>query len=447
MPAHCFHSAKIRFVVILHFCLLCAMSSLTRVPAQDGGESTLGEGYVLIAPIGDSGAHLVNAKREIVHTWDCKGGAGNATYLLPDGSLLRTGKAQSNVFNARGGSGGVIKKISWDGEITWEYKVSDDQYHSHHDVEPLPNGNILVIAWEYHSKEDSINAGRDPKTISGDSIWPETILEIKPKGKSAAEIVWKWRLWDHLVQQHDKTKANYGNVADHPELVDFNYGIRRGGGDWIHMNAVDYNAELDQIALSARWFDEVWIIDHGTTTEEAASHEGGRYGKGGDLLYRWGNPEAYFAGFSTDRKFFAQHDVRWIEKGCPGEGHLMLFNNGDRRVGREYSSVDEFQPPLQKDGSYKLSDIDPFGPATFAWSYSDPENFVSDRISGAQRLKSGNTLICSGSQGWVFEVTPKGERVWEFDLSMLPSTPRGEAGLFRAPYCAADFPGLARLKK
>ena len=67
------------------------------------------------------------------------------------------------------------------------------------------------------------------------------------------------------------------------------------------MNSVAYHPELDQIVLSVLGFSEIWIIDHGTTTAEAAGHTGGRSGKGGDLLYRWGNPRAYRAGSAVDQ--------------------------------------------------------------------------------------------------------------------------------------------------
>jgi hypothetical protein len=407
-------------------------------------ESSLGEGCVLVAPIADQNAYLINAKKEIVHTWPCGGGAGNATYLLKDGSLLRTGKIPNQVFNARGGPGGSIKKIAWDGTLLWDYTVSDETKLAHHDVEPMPNGNILVIAWEYRSRADAIAAGRDPKTLADDALWPEMILEINPVGKTDGEVVWEWRLWDHLIQQFDDSKSNYGSVPDHPELVDINYGVRRGGSDWIHMNSIDYNAELDQIALSARWFDEVWIIDHSTTKQESAGHTGGNCSKGGDLVYRWGNPESYFGGFPADRQLFAQHDARWIDNGLPGAGNLLLFNNGDPRSGRAHSSVDELVPPLKEDGTYELSKTAAFAPKAFVWSYSDPDKFASERISGAQRLPSGNTLICSGQNGWVFEVTPEGQRVWEFQLSELGTDGRRGGGLFRAPYYKADFSALLK---
>jgi hypothetical protein len=81
------------------------------------------------------------------------------------------------------------------------------------------------------------------------------------------------------------------------------------------VNSVSYNAKLDQILISVRSFNEFWIIDHSVTTKEAAGHTGGRSGKGGDLLYRWGNPSAYRAGKTSDQKLFAQHDAHWIPEG------------------------------------------------------------------------------------------------------------------------------------
>ncbi|MCR9202188.1 MAG: aryl-sulfate sulfotransferase [Planctomycetaceae bacterium] len=417
---------RIRVASWLAVCCVCGLAS-----ADEG----IGGGHVLIAPMGDPMAYLIDADGQVVHQWDCQEGPANATYLLEDGSLLRTAKAQSRVFNARGGAGGRVKKISWDGELLWDYTLSNNEIHHHHDVEPMPNGNVLAIVWERHTFAEAVAAGRDPNTMSADALWTETILELKPKGRNDAEVVWKWRLWDHLVQQFDKSKDNFARVPDHPELVDINYGIRRGGSDWIHMNSVDYNAELDQIALSARWFDEAWIIDHSTTTGEAAGHAGGKSGKGGDLLYRWGNPEAYYGGFPFDRQFFAQHDVRWIDEGRPGAGNFLLFNNGDQ-FNRPYSSVDEFASPVTKEGSYPLSDRAPYEPQAFRWSYSDEGVFRSDRISGAQRLPNGNTLICCGESGWVFAVTPEKKRVWEFRTSSLPGNRRG-GSLFRAPWHAA----------
>ena len=129
-----------------------------------------------------------------------------------------------------------------------------------------------------------------------------------------------------------------------------------------------YNSDLDQIALSCKNMNEVYIIDHSTTTEEAAGHTSGNTGKGGDILYRWGNPQVYKKGLSSDQQLFAQHDVQWIETGHPDEGKLIVFNNGNGRY-PAYSSVDIIEPP-KDNGSYVLQPNGTFGPLTPSWSWN-----------------------------------------------------------------------------
>ena len=186
--------------------------------------------------------------------------------------------------------------------------------------------------------------------------------------------------------------------------------------DWTHFNAVAYNPDLDQILVSVHAFSEIWVIDHSTTTAEAASHKGGRSGKGGDLLYRWGNPRAYRNGSKTEQQLFNQHNAHWIAPGLPGEGHVLVFNNGSGRPGGQYSSVDEIVLPVDSQGQYTHPRRGPYGPDKPVWSYSAPKksDFYSFFISGAQRLPNGNTLICTGASGMVFEVTPEKEVVWKY---------------------------------
>lgn len=168
--------------------------------------------------------------------------------------------------------------------------------------------------------------------------------------------------------------------------------------------------------MSVYAFGEFWILDHSTTIAEAASHSGGRSGKGGDLLYRWGNPHAYRAGTKADQKLFHQHNAHWIAKGLPGEGHLLLFNNGSGRPGENYSSVDELVLPVDSQGRYICKAENTYGPDKPVWSYTAPKKteFYSSFISGTQRLANGNTLICSGANGTIFEVTPNKEIVWKY---------------------------------
>ena len=431
--------------------LICCCSLVT---AQDSGvrlkTDQASPGYTLIAPFGGQDTFLIDLDGKVVHSWTTERRPSQAAYLLEDGSLLRTAKIPSEVFNIPGGPAGGIQKFDWDGNLTWDYQVADDLKLAHHDIEPMPNGNVLVVAWEVKTREEAIAAGRKPELIGDGGVWPEAVFEIQPAGLNGGKIVWEWHLWDHLVQNHDRSKANFGDPALHPELVDLNY-VERPIADWIHTNSVDYNPKLDQIMLCGRTFDEIWIIDHGTTTEEAAGHTGGRYGKGGDLLYRWGNPFAWYAGTPADQVLFGQHDPHWIPNDLPGAGDVLIFNNGSDRDQRAFSSVDQIQLPLKDDGSYELPEDGPYGPAGFEWRYGDPGNFYSTRVSGAQRLPNGNTLICSGEQARVFEVTTDGEVVWDFQNYLgatapgrdrRPPPPQNARSAFDAPPSDGLPPGV-----
>ncbi|MEZ6121702.1 MAG: aryl-sulfate sulfotransferase [Planctomycetaceae bacterium] len=408
-------------------------------------------GYTLIAPFGGQQTFLIDLDGNVVHRWTTDRKPSQAAYLLDDGCLLRTARIPNRTFDIPGGPAGGIQKFSWDGELLWDYIVADDNRLAHHDIEPLPNGNVLVVAWERKTREQALAAGRRPDTIDGDDVWSEMVLEIRPRGLNGGEVVWEWHLWDHVIQDTDESKPRYGQPAQHPERVDLNY-IERPHADWIHMNSVDYNPQLDQILLCGRTFDEIWIIDHGTTSEEAAGHSGGRCHKGGDLLYRWGNPFAYFAGSPFDQVLFGQHDPHWIPEGLPGAGNILIFNNGSERDQRAWSSVDELTPPVTDDGNYVLPKDQPYGPNQLTWRYKDEARLYSPRVSGAQRLPNGNTLICSGETGHVFEVTREGRTVWDYrnQLGTEPSSenrpgPGGSlagAAMFRATRYPPNHPAF-----
>jgi len=373
------------------------------------------EQYNLFSPLNSKITYLMDNDEHIVHTWESDYKPGNSVYLQPDGSIMRTGNVRNSRFSA-GGAGGAIQQISWDDQIVWDFTYSSDQYLQHHDIEILPNGNILMIVWELKSQEECIQAGREPSLVSSTGLWVDSVIEVKPTGATSADIAWEWHLWDHLIQSEDSSKDNFGQIAEHPELVNFNYS-QNSQEDWTHINSIDYNESLDQIVLSVHNFSEIWIIDHSTTQEEASTHSGGASLKGGDLLFRWGNPQTFDRGLSTDQQLFVQHDAEWIPEGYPGSGNILIFNNGARRPGGNYSSVEEIVPPLKGDGSYALLADLPYGPEQPTWSYSaeDSFSFFATNISGSQRLVNGNTLICDGPAGHFFEVTSDFETVWEYE--------------------------------
>jgi Arylsulfotransferase (ASST) len=405
-------------------------------PGPDGaspdGQAAAGD-YLLFAPMSSTTTYLMDRDGQIVHTWASSSRPGLSVYLLDDGHLLRTESIPSTVFGA-GGSAGRVTEYDWDGVVVWQHDYADSTHWSHHDVARLPNGHVLMIAWEAISDDDAIAAGRDPTTLPATGeLWADHVVEIDP---ATDQIVWQWHAWDHTIQDRDPSASGYGVVADHPELIDLGYGAR-AQNDWLHVNAIDYDAALDEIALSAHNPGELWVIDHATTTAEAAGHQGGARGHGGDLLYRWGNPAAYGAGTAADQQLFAQHDVHWIPAGRPGTGDLLAFDNGVTGA-RPYSTVVEVAPPIAGDGSYGGA-VGGYGPAAPAWTYTadPPDSMFAQNLSGAQRLPDGDTLICVGTEGRFVEVRPDGAVVWTFTY------PPAMKNVFRVTSIPADAPALA----
>jgi len=370
------------------------------------------DGQILFTPMWSTTTYLIDNAGMVNHTWSSSFFPGVAVWWLGDGTILRT--IRVGVGPGGGGAGGGVQKILWDGTVVWDFRYNTDGHLSHHDVKSLPNGNVLLIAWETKTRTEAIAAGRNPNYVSSLGLMPDHVIEVQPTGPTSGTIVWEWHVWDHLIQDYDSSKENYGVVEDHPELVDINY-VTSSQQDLMHTNSIDYNEKFDQILISVRNFNEIWVIDHSTTTEEAAGHTGGNSSKGGDLLYRWGNPIAYDAGTSDDQKLFAQHDATWIDDGYPGEGDILIFNNGVNRPGSHYSTVDEIVPPVDEYGEYFLELGSAYGPEAQTWIYiaNPPTSFYSSSLSGAQRLADGDTLICNGETGKLFEVTPEGSTVWQ----------------------------------
>jgi hypothetical protein len=447
------------------------------------------QGYTLVAPVKSTRTHLIDMQGKVVRTWESDSTPALGTSLLENGHLLRAELLQGAPGTDGPGAGGRVREFTWEGELVWDFKLTTDKQLPHHDITRLPNGNVLMIVWDRKTIPEAIAAGRKPDLVDRRLFLLDCLLEVKPTGKTTGEVVWEWHLWDHLVQDHDPSKANYGKVAEHPELVDFNYyenpiGVianQKGGvdklrslgyvgsgmptnlprinPDWSHLNGVAYNAELDQIVVISLPFNEFWIIDHSTTKAEAAGHKGGRGGKGGDLLYRWGNPRTHRAGTKAEQRLFAPHSAHWIPPGLPGAGHMLVFNNGSARPDGNYSSVEELSLPVDGNGGYARSSASTFGPSQLIWSYTAPKksDFYSMLLSGAQRLPNGNTLICSGSNGTLFELTPEEEVVWKYINPIRggygpPRSKQGGDGqfgpvgggsMFRADRYGRDYAGLA----
>jgi hypothetical protein len=401
-------------------------------------------------------AYLINNCGEVVNEWNSAYLPGNSVYLLPNGNLLRAGRLDDGSSNIGfGGQGGIVELFDWDGNIIWSFTYSSNQFRQHHDAHPLPNGNVLILAATVVSGQDAIDMGRDPALLPDGELYNQQIIEVEPVlGTTTGNIVWEWNIFDHLIQDFDNTKQNFGVVADHPEKLDINFiNNGSGGNNWLHVNSIQYNEERDQITISSRRVSEIYVIDHSTTTAEAATGSGGTYGRGGDLLYRWGNPQAYRQGTEADRTLFGQHTPYFIPSGLPNEGKIILFNNGFQRS-PEFSQVDIISPPETSLGVFDYTPGTAYGPLTSDYTYSepgsDPSDFYSVIVSNAQQLPNGNILVCEGNKGYFFELDSNDNKVWEYvnPINNIngTSTPQNDNATgnltFRALKYGIDYPAF-----
>jgi hypothetical protein len=286
----------------------------------------------------------------------------------------------------------------------------------------MPNGNVLVISYERRTATEVTAAGG----TSAIEMWPDKIVEIEPTGATTGNVVWEWKAWDHIMQDKDSTKPNYVKTAemvDHPQSLNINYKQTK---DWMHMNGVDYNSILDQVAFSSHNLNEWYIIDHSTTTAEAASHAGGNSGKGGDILYRWGNPAAY--GAPGTAILNVTHDAHWIREGIPNSGRLSGFNN--KGVSASQSAIDQIATP-NNGYLYTKTAGQAYGPATY--DYRHPVNGYSSNMGNSYELPNGNLLVSVATAGKIYEINAAGTQLWSKSVSSPQAFKYDSCYIFNTP--------------
>jgi hypothetical protein len=383
------------------------------------------DGYALYNSQNSSTAYLIDAEGDIAHSWSCPSNANYAMALKPNGNIVRGAVNNGNQITGAA-VGGMIQELDYDGDIVWEFTYSNANVVSHHDIALMPNGNVLLIAWEIIEEEDLAAIGLDDaedKKVSH-------IVEVQQNG-TGGEVVWEWHIADHFVQDEDDTLPNYGVVSENPQLLNINIatdgqgggpGGPGGGGatDWFHVNGIDYNATLDQIVFSSRFLNEIFIIDHSTTTEQAATHEGGNSGMGGDILYRWGKPANYDT--AGDQVITGPvHDARWILEGRPNAGFIQVFNN---EGGSGNSSVvDAIDAPVNG-FNYDKTPNQQYEPASYSWRHECIAD--ANGQSASDRMSNGNVFV-NLSQSFMYEADEEGNVVWQYN-SGAPKGFRYECG-------------------
>ena len=370
-------------------------------------------GFALYNSQGSNTAYLIDENLQIAHAWNMNTECNYTVALKENGNLVRGTKVNTNVFSSGNiaAGAGMVQEIAPDGSIVWEYTYANSDHISHHDLTLIGN-NVLLTAYEKKSSSELSAAGFNN---ASSEKWPTHFIELEPDGNGGANIVWEWHIWDHMCQDTDINKPNYvADISDFPELIDINM-ISQGppGGDWFHVNGVDYNEDLDQIVFSSRFASEIYIIDHSTTTAEAASHSGGNSGIGGDIMYRWGNPANY--GMSGSQIIDnAVHDPRWIkDDGRPNGGYLQIFNNSG--VSNNVSAIDGIETPWDATtNTYLRTAGQAFMPNSYTTRYECA--YSSSGQSASDRMSNGNIYVnASGGQGGagvMYEVDASGNIVW-----------------------------------
>ncbi|MFT4601964.1 MAG: hypothetical protein ACI857_002150 [Arenicella sp.] len=400
---------------------------LTLATFSFNGYSQSFDGYALYNLQNQNTTYLIDKDGLIAHSWSCAVSCNYSVLLKDNGNIMRGGVYSGNQLNGAA-VGGMVQEIDPDGNIVWEYIYSDADHASHHDITLLPNGNVLLTAWEVKSTAELTQAGVDNPTTEQ---WPTHFIELQQDGTSA-QIVWEWHMWDHMVQDYDNSKDNFGVISDHPELMDINLltvssgGPGPSGGDWFHVNGIDYNEDLDQIVFSSRFLSEIIIIDHSTNITEAAAHSGGNSGMGGDFIFRWGNPSNFG---STDPQTIdeAVHDPRWIDADRPNGGYIQFFNNEGGSGGN--SAVDAINPPVNG-YNYTMTGTS-YGPSNYDWRHDCIVNSTGQ--SASNRMSNGNTFV-NVSQQYMYEVDDQDNIVWQYN-----------AGPTKAFRYECDHPGVAAL--
>jgi hypothetical protein len=356
-------------------------------------------GYAMV-PYEQGMIIIVDMKGNVVHSWEV--GTERAR-LLENGNIVVM-------------KGNRIVEYDWDGEVVWECEVPGGPYEDmsypspgiiHHDLQRLSNGNTIFIYHEEVPEEYKKNI-KDPVRKSTQVIG-DCILEVNKE----KEIVWQWHTHQGLDLNEDSSLR----------------ARERRHYDWTHTNTVSVlpeNKWYDQghkefkpgnVVICARQLDEIYIIDR--DTKEVV----------------WKYRGEYLGGISR------AHEPYMIEKGLPGAGNIIMFDNGtDRKMHNRDGKGEEAQITV-------VLEINPVT-KQIVWMYQDGENFYSAIQGTQQRLPNGNTFICESTKGRLLEVTYAGEIVWEYVMPPFPGSDEEHGFGTRPQRYPYDYcPQLAKLPR
>ena len=351
------------------------------------------KGYTLFTPHGDSHCYLIDMAGRVVHRWQFTHIHPGYGRLLNNGNLLMTG---SDV-NLPPGPKDEPRKAP----PPFERNIT--RFGGYHTtlVEVDWDGNIV---WEYINKAQHHDFYRFP---NGNTLVPEWVElpSALHKGVRGGYRVDRERLpglvGDDLVEidanQKEVRRIHTWQLLD-PVKDPITRNTRRW--EWTHVNGIDVNANGD-IVFSCRNADRVAVID----------------GKTGQLKSKF-------------TETHGQHCPTWVSgdsaKHDDVPDEVLVFDNGSSS-----SRLVQFKPESDE----------------ITWRYAGipSSQFFSGHISGCSRLDSGNTLVCEGTSGRLFEVTKRHQVVWEWINPFLNTTKKGDASvsIYRAHRYSPDHAAIA----
>jgi hypothetical protein len=346
----------------------------------------------------DDETYLIDMNGKVVHRWGY--GGFPAGMLDPKLTGGKRGRVVLQLAQTAGVATGVnpglpamfsnktLGELDWDGKVVWQWgdAAPGGAARQHHDWQRLANGNTLVLANLYHP-------------IAGfalSSLLDDVIYEVTPAG----QIAWQWIAGDHLGEfGFSDAELALVHAVKEPDYLHLNSMRSLGSNHWFAGGDRRFNP--DNIMISSRDASIIAIIDKET----------------GHIVWRLGPhyppsppPGPPHLPTAIDQ-ISGQHDPHFIPEGLPGAGNLLVFDN-EGEAG--------YPPaPLKVLPGSRVLEIDPVK-NEIVWEYTgtrndrDPWSFYSSFISDARRLPNGNTFIDEGMDGRFFQVTQKGEIVWEY---------------------------------
>jgi hypothetical protein len=362
------------------------------------------------------GALLINMRGREEQLWAGLDGFPNK--VLPGGFVLGSSGQRNPKYGYQDQLD--LLQADWDGNVVWRFDRNEQIAD--------PDGRSGFIARQHHDFQREGSAvgyyapGALPKTDGGNTLLlvHKDVRDTRISDKTILddrfiEVDWEGRVvWEWLASEHFD-ELGFGEAARNLLFRDPSL-VPTGLGDWLHVNSISYlgpNRLFD--AGDGRFHPDNIIWDARNANILAVTDK-----RTGKVVWRIGpdfdeTPELRRLGW-----IIGQHHLHMIPRGLPGEGNLLVFDNGgwggyglpsgSSRYGinsyrRDYSRVIEFDPvTLETVWEYTARSA----------GYADLRRFYSPYVSSAQRLPNGNTLITEGSDGRIFEVTREGRTVWEY---------------------------------